>query len=203
MRKELSAIQKNDKKDFQGGDLNSNLYDEQGRKIIVVHIDGDPSLAYKNYSNRYNMKISPELYEHITAENCHKAEAVQIRVFNDVLVKNDTRRNLLKASMQNTFSANRRELLDEIKACWLLGILYWLIGIAIVMVAVFIPQFGPFSDGANELLLIVAWVFVWAGTERILIERIGLRKQYRSVLNLALAEIVFVPLPPPLLPKNQ
>jgi len=203
MQKEKTKIVKSDKKDFRGGDSNSQLIDEQGRRIIVVHIEGDPGLAYKHYSNRYNMKISPELYDHIVAENSNNAGAVQIRVFNDVLVKNNTRRNLLKKSMQNTFSANRKAILGEVKNCIWFGILYWLIAIAITFGALLLPQFGYFGDVIAQLLFIVAWVFGWAGTERLLIENLKLRKKYNGLVNLALAEIAFVPLPPPLLPTEE
>jgi hypothetical protein len=196
---EIEKIEQEDKICYKN--FSSGIVDEHGKAIVVVHIDGDPSLAYAHYSNRFNLKISPMLYDHIIDESDSTNRPVHIKVYNDILIQNNTRRDLLKISMQNTFTSKRMEIIDEIKSCTRFGILFWMICIAITFGAFLLPHENYFSEVTSQLLFIVGWVFGWAGTEKLLMERLQLRKKYKSVLKLACAEISFEKLPPPLLPK--
>ena len=166
--------------------------------IITVHIEGDPGIAYHNFSNRFNKKVSPILYEHMTTE-CVTGQPNTIRIYNDILMKNDTRRNLLKESIQNTLHFYHKKNIKEIYSCLISGIIYFLIATAITSIGIFWTDTSYLAQYVLGLSFLTAVGFGWGSLEKLLFQMLRLQKTRRILLSLLVANIEFVPLPPPLL----
>ncbi|MCL2540622.1 MAG: hypothetical protein FWE53_04335 [Firmicutes bacterium] len=171
---------------------------EDGKEIIVVKL-ADHTAAYQQYSNRFNLRLNPDLYDYIKSENDNTDRQVHIKVYNDVLIKDTERRELFKETLKSTCTFKRMELMDENRHNTILGFLFLLISVSVIVGGYFIEKHAGgnfFLDILPQVMFIVAWVFGWGATEKLIIDRVRNRRQYRYLVKLACADVSFYNMPP-------
>lgn len=171
-------------------------YSQEGKinrenEAVVSIKSKDESEIISKFSTEKDLTITPELSSYL------KESADDIPVKNPIKIEINTPKDLeiekqkkVKLALRNHFTkkvSDINEKLDENEVeCYILVLLSIVFLLAYVLVKIHMP-----IEILSEILLIVAWVFVWRMTESIVFVRKEMRREAVKYYRLLTAKIEF------------
>ncbi len=186
--KKLGQRIKDLKKDVEDAEEVEETAD--GLAIIDIAVD-DLDDFYSPYSPKGYKLLNPDMIEYIDeySKNIPSSQEVVLRI--TATNKTEEAKKRIQKTIRRTFVERIANINAELKRNLLSAIVFMAVGV-LFLVGLIITNELNLGSTINEILDIIAWVFVWESVDIFFMERHKKRVEKLRYAKLAVAQIEFV-----------